>query len=373
MAGSAQSRAFVCVISPKARANLALCRKHELWGFTKQARRLAQPVQSGDLLWFYVGGQGFVSLAQAASTPEPFPPEEPPPWTDGREYVLRLHLKFLVDLAKPIKPNFPPGFGGYKFDPALGLGSNALLTGFFALKPAQHAALIERSGGQVSKRYALSAGDEPTIRGEAEPPPPLRILVESGPAETEIITPEQVSEREAESLHTKAQWQLASMGRALGLDVWIPAGDRHKSYRGQKLADLSIRQLPGLGLTTQAQTIIGNIDVLWIEAGVVMCAFEVEHTTVVYSGILRLSDLVVVQPYTSIRLFIVASIERRGKVARELSRPTFGLSRPPLVRICRFLSYERLEERLIFANQHGRYLKFDWVDDLAEPWEQEAE
>ena len=106
---------------------------------------------------------------------------------------------------------------------------------------------------------------------------------------------------------------------------------------------------------------------LWIDAGVVVCAFEVEHSTAVYSGLLRLSDLVTVQPYTSIRLFIVANADRRGKVARELMRPTFAKSRPPLAQVCQFLSYERLEERLHFAEEHGAYLKFDWVGRLAEP------
>jgi hypothetical protein len=182
-------------------------------------------------------------------------------------------------------------------------------------------------------------------------------------------TGESYGERVAESLHTKAQLQLARMGRALGLDVWIPPSDRYKAHQGEKLADLSIRELPSLGLSDQAREIIGNIDVLWIDAGLVRCAFEVEHTTAVYSGLLRLSDLVAVQPYTHIRLFIVASTERRGKVTREVSRPTFALSRPPLKTICRFLSYERLEERYVFAEQHGRYLKLDWADNLAEPWE----
>lgn len=177
---------------------------------------------------------------------------------------------------------------------------------------------------------------------------------------------------QSDSLHTKAQWQLARMGSTLGLDVWIPRADRNRTHMGEKLGDLSIPNLPGHGLPDQAQGIVENIDVLWIDAGVVVCAFEVEHTTSVYSGLLRLSDLVTVMPYTSIRLFIVASAERRGKVDRELVRPTFAKARPPLAQACRFLSYERLADHLVFAEEHGRYLKFDWVDRLAEPGESGA-
>jgi len=157
------------------------------------------------------------------------------------------------------------------------------------------------------------------------------------------------------------------MGAALGLDVWIPRSDRNKTYHGERLSDLSIPDLPSAGLPVQAQGIIENIDVLWTEASVVVCAFEVEHTTSVYSGVLRLSDLVTVMPYTSIRLFIVASGDRRAKVARELARPTFARPKPPLAQVCQFLSYERLEERLAFAEEHGRYLKFDWIERLVEP------
>jgi hypothetical protein len=80
-----------------------------------------------------------------------------------------------------------------------------------------------------------------------------------------------------------------------------------------------------------------------------------------------MSDLVTVQPYTPIRLFIVASHERADKVARELSRPTFAKAKPPLAQICRSLPAEQLDEHLVFAQAHGRYLKFDWVDVLAEP------
>jgi hypothetical protein len=171
---------------------------------------------------------------------------------------------------------------------------------------------------------------------------------------------------DATHAHARAQWQLAQIGKALGLDVWIPRADRNKTWRDEHLGELSIENLPSFGLG-QAQSIVENIDVLWIDAGVVQCAFEVEHTTSVYSGILRMSDLVTVQPYTPIRLFIVASIERAGKVARELARPTFAKAKPPLGQICRFLPYEKLDEYVEFSRTHGRYLKFDWVDSLADP------
>ena len=38
------------------------------------------------------------------------------------------------------------------------------------------------------------------------------------------------------------------------------------------------------------------IDVLWLESDAIIAAFEVEHTTAIYSGLLRMSDLVSMQP-----------------------------------------------------------------------------
>ena len=41
---------------------------------------------------------------------------------------------------------------------------------------------------------------------------------------------------------------------------------------------------------------IEQIDVLWLRGRAIVRAFEVEHTTAVYSGILRMVDLLALQP-----------------------------------------------------------------------------
>jgi len=50
-------------------------------------------------------------------------------------------------------------------------------------------------------------------------------------------------------------------------------------------------------------------------------AFEVEHTTAIYSGILRMADLLALQPNMDIRLHIVAPEARKQKVFDEIRRP----------------------------------------------------
>ncbi len=74
-------------------------------------------------------------------------------------------------------------------------------------------------------------------------------------------------------------------------------------------------------------------------------AFEVEHTTAVYSGILRMADLLALQPNMNIRLHVVAPDERREKVLREITRPVFSLLDPgPLYESCSYLAYSSIEE-----------------------------
>ncbi len=69
-------------------------------------------------------------------------------------------------------------------------------------------------------------------------------------------------------------------------------------------------------------SLIEHIDVLWLRGNRVEAAFEIEHTTSVYSGLLRMADLVTLHPNIMIRLYIVAPDSRRAKVLSELVRPT---------------------------------------------------
>ncbi len=70
---------------------------------------------------------------------------------------------------------------------------------------------------------------------------------------------------------------------------------------------------------------IEQIDVLWLRRRAIVRAFEVEHTTSIYSGILRMADLLALQPNMNIKLHIVAPYARRDKVFQEIQRPVFSL------------------------------------------------
>ena len=68
------------------------------------------------------------------------------------------------------------------------------------------------------------------------------------------------------------------------------------------------------------------IDVLWLTPShsQVAAAFEVEHTTSIYSGILRMLDLSEGQEASTLTgLFLVAPDEREDDVRKQLVRPAF--------------------------------------------------
>lgn len=124
--------------------------------------------------------------------------------------------------------------------------------------------------------------------------------------------------------HTHVQWLLAKLGHSLRCRVWIAANDRSKEWNGERLGDLSLPSLPSLGMDHESQRLIERIDVLWLKAGKqIAAAFEVEHTTSIYSGLLRMSDLMALAPNLNFPLYIVTSSDRLDQVRRQLSRPTF--------------------------------------------------
>ena len=131
----------------------------------------------------------------------------------------------------------------------------------------------------------------------------------------------------------------------MGFKIWIPRGDRSRVRELVEPRDRAafLDDLP-LNYDTTTIDTIELIDVLWLKGRSIVRAFEVEHTTAVYSGLLRMADLLALQPNMDIRLHIVAPDERREKVFREMRRPVFSLlDRGPLSDSCTFVSYESVE------------------------------
>ncbi len=135
---------------------------------------------------------------------------------------------------------------------------------------------------------------------------------------TEII-----SENEEEDLHTEMQYHLLKIGSSLGYDVIVAANDRSKSFTDNKFSFLSLSELPAIDVDKDTFNTINLIDVLWLNKGTnkIISAFEVEKSTSIYSGILRLSDLSLSASEEMQALFLVAPNQREKEVVQQLRRP----------------------------------------------------
>jgi type II restriction enzyme len=132
-----------------------------------------------------------------------------------------------------------------------------------------------------------------------------------------------VAEQQQESEHTRMQYLLTTLGRALNYDVYVARNDRHRSYQGTALAPLTLASLPALPWPEEVLETVGLIDVIWFERGTstIACAFEVEKSTSIYSGILRLQDLARSIPDCACHFYLLAPLARAREVTAQFARP----------------------------------------------------
>lgn len=128
-----------------------------------------------------------------------------------------------------------------------------------------------------------------------------------------------------ENEHLKIQHHLVTIGRALGYRVHVAVNDRNKCFNGDSFAALAMPSLPSLGLPEDVAQTVGLIDVLWLAPARdhIVCAFEVEKSTSIYSGMLRLLDLAGSIDGEDLHLFLVAPDAREKEVLAQLCRPAF--------------------------------------------------
>ncbi|MDX2060077.1 MAG: type II restriction endonuclease [Gemmatimonadales bacterium] len=187
-------------------------------------------------------------------------------------------------------------------------------------------------------------------------------LVREASTRADTVNRALVAERDGDRTHTEVQEWLRDLGRALGFNVWIAANDRGRPCSGGgRLGDGCLTALPPSTELAPGGEAVRLIDVLWLEVGTenVAAAFEVEHTTSIHSGIVRLLDLALgnragaTQPGVC-GLFLVAPDEREADVRAQLARPAF--SRIADLRV-RYLPYSELARHRETMGRFGHGLK----------------
>ncbi|WP_347157445.1 hypothetical protein [Pontibacter chitinilyticus] len=260
------------------------------------------------------------------------------PWPDGERYAQALTIKEL-EFCQP-------------FDIAI-----------LSEPGGKHWAIKYLQGSKpIQDRAALQLLDQEFRRNKTAHFIPFETGGESTEGGSPAVTPESsVHEPTPTRDSIKIQALLAQIGERMKYKVWIPKNDRSRVLEvWQPKRDSMLQDLP-LNYDNDTLKTIENIDVLWIKGHSIVRAFEVEHTTSIYSGILRMADLMALQPNLNIKAHIVAPLERQDKVMRELSRPVFKHILAPL---CSFISYDSVEE--LAKEKRLEYMSDAVLNELSE-------
>lgn len=221
--------------------------------------------------------------------------------------------------------------------------------GFMAIKQEKVDELLSVYGDLISLLQKLDSGQELK-----------EIEFEKNKIIDEIVE-EKI--KKAPTEHTEMQWRLIRLGNKSNFDVWVPVADQSKEFDGKKFRDFIIKEFQE---TIDVPAYIKNIDTVWKLGHSIKSAFEIEHSTSVYSGILRLSDLRALTPNSTYPFFIVANRERKNKVFKELRRPTFSNNYLALDRVIKFLSYDSVRELDENFKGDKMDLSIDWLLEKAE-------
>ena len=326
-------------------------------GFRVRQRRLAQErVKPGDLFLCYMTRLsrwcGVLEIESEAFY------DETPRFGADDPYPVRFNVKPVVTLSpeSAIPIHHPQVWQALSITNQLEPGDH-YWTGFFrqslkTLEDYDGTFLVELLKNQQSSpaAYPLTDRDRRRLNQrqrvrtlerevEVEVPDPGD---DEFPPETVQTEPDQRRNHQ-ESIQYQAK--VSQIGIQMGFHVWVPRNDRARVLALIPTAEHG-KFLDALPLNFDDVTLgtIENIDVLWLKGRSMARAFEIEHTTTVYSGLLRMADLLALQPNMDIRLHIVAPVRRREKVLREIKRPVFSLlERGPLYEQCSFLSYDSID------------------------------
>ncbi len=346
-------------------------------GFRERRWRGAARIQPGDVfLCYMVGVKRWVGLLKVTS--ERFR-DESVIFKEER-FPVRFRVKPLVILSPEHGVPMAELRGELSFYPADMSGSQ--WSGHVRGSPTRYS---KEDGERIAAAIRGAKADpmeRPVDKNQLKRPANLRkVKVVEGDKEIERVVSIPAADEDEETAsspggptHTEIQWRLLDLGSKMGLSVWAPRRDRAKAWNSKTAGDIRALQdeLPSQ-FDANTNRIVEEIDVLWLDGQRIVAAFEVEHTTSIFSGLLRMSDLLTMQPNITIKLYIVGPDDRQGKFEGEVARPTFAARQRPLYSLCRFLPYSKLCSRLEEAKNVIRYLKPEFLDEIADLYNPEDE
>jgi len=334
-------------------------------GFRKSRWKSVQKIKIGDYLLCYLTGVSrFIGVLEVAS--KPFQ-DDSPIWKD-EEFSCRLKVKPIVELTPEIAiPVLELKDRLTFFD---NLKSPHAWTGQFRGSPTKW----KISDGEAVVEALLEAKAHPIVRPIDKRklqyrPKPIKAKIGSvtiPDTSNEEPSIPKVSTKEP-SDHLEIQYHLLKLGSEMGFDVWVARNDKGRNYKGKKFSDFKrLKQDLPLQFDEATNKTIELIDVLWLQGNAIVAAFEIESTTSIYSGLLRMADLISMQPNLNIPLYLVAPDQRREKVMTEVNRPTFSSLEPSLSEVCSYISFSSLLENIEKVSSIIRYIKPEFLEEFSE-------
>jgi hypothetical protein len=343
----------------------------EVSGFRLRHKGMADRIKPGDMFVCYLTRLsrwfGLLKVLEG-----PFIDDKPIFVPESDPFVVRFHVQATVwlEIDRAIPIHDETIWNGLSFTRDLEKGS----IGWTGKVRGSLVRLDDRDGTFLAEKLTAQSGggraypvDEHdakklTTHTVNRPDKVVTVSVPDDSGPTEQAPHEQVAEAR-ESIRVQAL--LAQIGARMGMSIWVPRSDRGgvlKEWKGD--GQVFLERLP-LNYDDTTLRTIEQIDVLWLKGRSIVRAFEVEHTTSVYSGILRMADLLALQPNMDIRLHIVAPSLRRDKVFQEIRRPVFSLlEKGPLAESCTYLSYDSIRE--LADQKHLAHLSDSVLDEYAE-------
>ena len=328
-------------------------------------------IQPGDrLLCYLVGASRWISVLEVTAPPYLDFDEKNRIWKDNL-WPSRIPVKIILECEPEIAPDVKPEIYEYSVMADIKPTSwGTLFLGSLNQWPVEDGAQVEKLIQDANAKpiarplppRAYSMSGYQTVQTETG------VLV-TVPSETETLEVIESVEKTGTE-HTRVQLILSQIGQAMGFKVHIPANDRSKTYEGKRINEVVplVEQL-NLGLIHSMMRVIKNIDVLWIDDDAVVGAFEIESTTSIYSGILRMADLLSLQPNFQINCYLVAPDSREVEVFNQVNRPVFTKMKKPFRDSCRFIPFSSLTELgpddfISFKHQKISYIEEEFSESL---------
>ena len=337
-------------------------------GFPEKRWKTVQQIKPGDyLLCYLIGIVRFVGILEVIS--QPFK-DKSPIWEDN-DYPCRLKVKLVVGLTPETAIPIKVFEGQLSFLEKVSGSSWAL---HFRGSPRKWKpedgetivnALFKAQKNPITREFDHKKFDRKPLILKAKK---IGLVTVPDSEEQKIKDPSEPNE------HTEIQYILLKLGSDMGFDIWVARNDKNRQINGIKISNLpKLKDKLPFHFDEATSRTIELIDVLWFKKNAILAAFEIESTTSIYSGLLRMADLIAMQPNLNIPLYLVSSEDRREKVIAEVNRPIFSKLSTPLSEICRFISFKTLKEKFKSVSSMIKFLKPEFLEEISESCKIEEE